>query len=134
RVERVAELDLAIVEDAAEAFGAPGVARVGIVSTFSFFPTKNVFALGDGGLVGANDDEVADRIQLLRFHGSREKKNFEAVGYNSRLDEIQAAGLRLFLGGPDGWNAARRGAATRYEELGPGAGREVPAGGGARGL
>jgi dTDP-4-amino-4,6-dideoxygalactose transaminase len=121
------ELDLPIVEDAAQAFGAPGVARVGIVSTFSFFPTKNVFALGDGGLVGSNDDEVADRIELLRFHGSREKKNFEAVGYNSRLDEIQAAVLRLFLGELDGWNRARREAAARYEELGLGEICELPA-------
>jgi dTDP-4-amino-4,6-dideoxygalactose transaminase len=123
----LADLDLPIVEDAAQAFGAPGVARVGVVSTFSFFPTKNVFALGDGGLVGANDEEVADRITLLRFHGSREKKNFEAVGYNSRLDEIQAAVLRLFLGELDGWNRARREAAARYEELGLGEICELPA-------
>jgi dTDP-4-amino-4,6-dideoxygalactose transaminase len=125
-LERLAELDLPIVEDAAQAFGAPGVARTGIVSTFSFFPTKNIFALGDGGLVGANDEEVADRIALLRFHGSREKKSFEAVGYNSRLDEIQAAVLRLFLGELDGWNGARREAAARYEELGLGEICEVP--------
>jgi dTDP-4-amino-4,6-dideoxygalactose transaminase len=121
------ELGLPIVEDAAQAFGAPGVARVGILSTFSFFPTKNVFALGDGGLVGANDEEVADRIALLRFHGSREKKNFEAVGYNSRLDELQAAVLRLFLGELDGWNRLRREAAARYEELGLGEICELPA-------
>jgi dTDP-4-amino-4,6-dideoxygalactose transaminase len=126
-LERLAELDVPIVEDAAQAFGAPGVARTGVVSTFSFFPTKNVFALGDGGLVGANDEEVADRIMLLRFHGSREKKNFEAVGYNSRLDEIQAAVLRLFLGELDGWNGARREAAARYEELGLGEICELPA-------
>jgi dTDP-4-amino-4,6-dideoxygalactose transaminase len=125
-LERLTELDLPIVEDAAQAFGAPGVAQVGIVSTFSFFPTKNVFALGDGGLIGANDEEVADRIALLRFHGSREKKNFEAVGYNSRLDEIQAAVLRLFLGELDGWNRARRDAAARYEELGLGEICELP--------
>ena len=125
-LERLAELELPIVEDAAQAFGAPGVARTGIVSTFSFFPTKNIFALGDGGLVGANDEEVADRIALLRFHGSREKKSFEAVGYNSRLDEIQAAVLRLFLGELDGWNGARREAAARYEELGLGEICELP--------
>ena len=125
-LDRLAELDVPIIEDAAQAFGAPGIARVGIVSTFSFFPTKNVFALGDGGLVGANDEEVADRVALLRFHGSREKKNFEAVGYNSRLDEIQAAVLRLFLGELDGWNGARREAAARYEELGLGEICELP--------
>jgi len=126
-LDRLAELDVPIVEDAAQAFGAPGVARAGIVSTFSFFPTKNIFALGDGGLVGANDEEVADRIALLRFHGSREKKNFEAVGYNSRLDELQAAVLRLFLGELDGWNGSRREAAARYEELGLGEICELPA-------
>ncbi len=123
---RLAELGVPIVEDAAQAFGAEGVARTGIVSTFSFFPTKNVFALGDGGLVGSNDEELADRITLLRFHGSREKKNFEAVGYNSRLDELQAAVLRLFLGELDGWNGARREAAARYEELGLGELCELP--------
>ncbi len=126
-LERLAELDVPIVEDAAQAFGAPGVARTGIVSTFSFFPTKNIFALGDGGLIGANDEELADRVALLRFHGSREKKNFEAVGYNSRLDELQAAVLRLFLGELDGWNGARREAAARYEELGLGEICELPA-------
>jgi dTDP-4-amino-4,6-dideoxygalactose transaminase len=93
----LAKLGVPILEDAAQAFGAEGVAKVGVVSTFSFFPTKNLFGLGDGGLVGANDEELADRIALLRFHGSREKKEFEAVGYNSRLDELQAAVLRLFL-------------------------------------
>jgi dTDP-4-amino-4,6-dideoxygalactose transaminase len=123
----LAELGVPIVEDAAQAFGAPEVARVGVVSTFSFFPTKNIFALGDGGLVGSIDEELADRITLLRFHGSREKKNFEAVGYNSRLDELQAAVLRLFLGELDGWNQSRRQAAARYEELGLGEICELPA-------
>jgi dTDP-4-amino-4,6-dideoxygalactose transaminase len=116
----LAELGLPIVEDAAQAFGAPGVATVGALSTFSFFPTKNLFALGDGGLVAATDEELADRVALLRFHGSREKVNFEAVGYNSRLDELQAAVLRLFLGELSGWNRQRREAAARYEELGLG--------------
>jgi dTDP-4-amino-4,6-dideoxygalactose transaminase len=116
----LAKLGIPIVEDAAQAFGAEGVATTGVLSTFSFFPTKNLFALGDGGLVAATDEELADRIALLRFHGSRQKKEFEAVGYNSRLDELQAAVLRLFLGEIDGWNRARREAAARYEELGLG--------------
>ncbi len=97
-LEGLTELGVPIVEDAAQAFGAEGVARTGVLSTFSFFPTKNLFGLGDGGLVAANDEALADRIALLRFHGSHEKKEFEAVGYNSRLDELQAAVLRLFLG------------------------------------
>ena len=122
----LAELGVPIVEDAAQAFGAEGAARTGVVSTFSFFPTKNLFALGDAGLVAANDEELADRIALLRFHGSREKKDFEAVGYNSRLDELQAAVLRLFLGELDGWNRGRREAAARYEQLGLGELCELP--------
>jgi dTDP-4-amino-4,6-dideoxygalactose transaminase len=121
------ELGIPIVEDAAQAFGAEGVAKVGALSTFSFFPTKNLFALGDGGLVAATDEELAERVKLLRFHGSKEKKNFEAVGYNSRLDEVQAAVLRLFLGEISGWNDARREAAARYEELGLGELCELPA-------
>ncbi len=122
----LAKLDVPIIEDAAQAFGADGVATTGVLSTFSFFPTKNLFALGDGGLVAATDEELADRIALLRFHGSRQKKEFEAVGYNSRLDELQAAVLRLFLGELDGWNGARREAAARYEELGLGELCELP--------
>jgi dTDP-4-amino-4,6-dideoxygalactose transaminase len=123
----LAKLGVPILEDAAQAFGADGVATVGAVSTFSFFPTKNLFALGDAGLVAATDDELADRVALLRFHGSRAKKEFEAVGYNSRLDELQAAVLRLFLRELDGWNEARRQAAARYEELGLGELCELPA-------
>jgi dTDP-4-amino-4,6-dideoxygalactose transaminase len=122
----LAELGIPIIEDAAQAFGAEGAGQVGVLSTFSFFPTKNLFALGDGGLVASNDETLADRIALLRFHGSREKKDFEAVGYNSRLDELQAAVLRLFLGELDGWNRARREAVVRYEELGLGELCELP--------
>src|SRR4051794_18769753 len=125
-LERLAELDLPILEDAAQAFGAEGVARTGVLSTFSFYPSKNLFALGDAGLVAANDEELADRVALLRFHGSREKRDFQAVGYNSRLDELQAAVLRLFLGEIDGWNRARREAAARYEQLGLGEICELP--------
>ena len=123
----LAKLEVPIIEDAAQAFGAEGVATTGVLSTFSFFPTKNLFALGDGGLVAATDEELADRIALLRFHGSRQKTEFEAVGYNSRLDELQAAVLRLFLGELEGWNGARREAAARYEELGLGELCELPA-------
>jgi dTDP-4-amino-4,6-dideoxygalactose transaminase len=126
-LQGLAEHGVPILEDAAQAFGAEGVAQVGALSTFSFFPTKNLFALGDGGLVAGTDEELADRVTLLRFHGSRDKKDFEAVGYNSRLDELQAAVLRLFLDEIDGWNAARRAAAARYEELGLGELCELPA-------
>jgi dTDP-4-amino-4,6-dideoxygalactose transaminase len=124
-VEELREFGLPIVEDAAQAFGAAGIAT-SIVSTFSFFPTKNLFALGDGGLVAVNDPEVADRIRMLRFHGSKAKKDFELIGYNSRLDALQAAMLRIFLPHLDGWNASRREAAARYEELGLGEIAELP--------
>jgi dTDP-4-amino-4,6-dideoxygalactose transaminase len=124
----VAELrrfGLPIVEDAAQAFGAPGIAT-SIASTFSFFPTKNLFALGDGGLVAVNDAGLAERLRLLRFHGSRAKKEFELIGYNSRLDAVQAAMLRVFLPHLDGWNRLRREAAERYAELGLGELVELP--------
>jgi dTDP-4-amino-4,6-dideoxygalactose transaminase len=119
-------LGVPIIEDAAQAFGAHGVATTGVASTFSFFPTKNLFGLGDGGLVAATDEELADRVRMLRFHGSRDKKTFTYVGTNSRLDELQAAALRLFLGELDGWNRARREAAARYAELGLGEFCELP--------
>ena len=116
----LAALGLPLVEDAAQAFGAEGVATTGVCSTFSFFPTKNLFALGDGGLVTSLDDDVAERVRMLRFHGSRDKVTFELIGTNSRLDAIQAAALRVFLPRLTGWNAARREAAARYAELGLG--------------
>jgi len=122
----LAELGLPIVEDAAQAFGSPVIATTGILSTFSFYPTKNLFGLGDGGLIASNDAELTERIRMLRFHGSKAKKTFEYVGYNSRLDEIQAAALRIFLRELDGWTRERREAADRYRELGLGEVVETP--------
>jgi dTDP-4-amino-4,6-dideoxygalactose transaminase len=122
----LAKLGLPLVEDAAQAFGSPDIARVGVASTFSFYPTKNLFGLGDGGLVAVDDEELAERIRMLRFHGSKAKRVFEYVGTNSRLDEIQAAALRIFLRELDGWTALRRDAAERYRELGLGDACEVP--------
>jgi dTDP-4-amino-4,6-dideoxygalactose transaminase len=122
--------EIPVLEDAAQAFGARlGDRRAGAIgraATFSFFPTKNLFALGDGGLVATGDADLADRVRLLRFHGSRDKQTFEVAGYNSRLDEVQAAILRIFLRELDGWNDARREAAARYEELGLGEVCELP--------
>jgi dTDP-4-amino-4,6-dideoxygalactose transaminase len=122
----LAALGLPLLEDAAQAFGAPGIATTGVCSTFSFFPTKNLFALGDGGLVTCTDTAVADTVRKLRFHGSRDKRTFELVGANSRLDAIQAAALRVFLPHLAGWNRARREAAARYAELGLGDVVELP--------
>jgi dTDP-4-amino-4,6-dideoxygalactose transaminase len=123
----LASLGVPLLEDAAQAFGAEGVATTGVCSTFSFFPTKNLFALGDGGLVACMDDAVAETIRRLRFHGSRDKQTFELIGANSRLDAVQAAMLRVFLPQLPGWNTARREAAARYAELGLGDAVELPA-------
>ncbi len=122
---------VALIEDAAQAFGAAvdgrGAGSFGDLATFSFFPTKNFPALGDAGMVVSTSAELAEQVRLLRFHGSREKRRFELVGTNSRMDEIQAAILRRFLPEVAGWNAARRAAAARYRELGLGDLVELPA-------
>jgi dTDP-4-amino-4,6-dideoxygalactose transaminase len=125
-MDELLELGLPVIEDAAQAFGSPGVAQKGTISTFSFFPTKNLFCIGDGGLVAGNDEALLERVRVLAFHGSRDKVDFDFVGYNSRLDELQAAFLRIFLKQLDGWTAGRREAAARYAELGLGDLVELP--------
>src|SRR6266446_5836323 len=125
-LDALSQLGLPLIEDAAQAFGAPGVAQHGVFSTYSFFPTKNLFCLGDGGLVVSNDEALAERLRVLAFHGSRDKVDFDFVGYNSRLDELQASFLRLFLIHLDEWNRGRREAAARYAELGLGELVELP--------
>jgi dTDP-4-amino-4,6-dideoxygalactose transaminase len=125
-VAELTRLGVPVIEDAAQAFGSPEIARTGVASTFSFYPTKNLFALGDGGLVSTDDQALAERVRMLRFHGSRDKVDFELLGYNSRLDEVQAAVLRLFLAELDGWILQRREAAARYAELGLGAACDLP--------
>jgi dTDP-4-amino-4,6-dideoxygalactose transaminase len=125
-IEELSRLGVPVIEDAAQAFGSPGIAT-SVVSTFSFFPSKNLFALGDGGLIAVNDAELAERIRMLQFHGSKAKKTFEYIGYNSRLDAIQAAFLRLFLRRLDEWTRLRREAAARYGELGLGEIAQLPA-------
>ncbi|MDX6487090.1 MAG: hypothetical protein QOF43_2243 [Gaiellaceae bacterium] len=119
-MDDIMQLGLPVIEDAAQAFGAPGVAEQSLVSTYSFFPTKNLFCLGDGGLVATSDENLADRVKVLAFHGSRDKTEFDFVGYNSRLDELQAGFLRIFLTHLDEWNRGRREVAARYAELGLG--------------
>jgi dTDP-4-amino-4,6-dideoxygalactose transaminase len=119
-----AELGLPVIEDAAQAAGTRLDGRragtLSKLSTFSFYPSKNLGGFGDGGAVVTDDDEIAERVRLLRFHGSRDKVTYEAVGYNSRLDELQAALLRVLLGELDGWCDGRRTAARRYAEAGLG--------------
>jgi dTDP-4-amino-4,6-dideoxygalactose transaminase len=126
RTAELVDLGLPVIEDAAQAFGAPGVAQLGVAATYSFYPTKNLFCLGDGGLVATNDEQLAERVNMLAFHGSRDKTDFFFVGYNSRLDELQAGMLRIFLTHLDEWNRGRREAAARYAELGLGELVELP--------
>ena len=113
---------IAIVEDAAQAAGARLGGRragsLGDAATFSFFPSKNLFCLGDGGAIATDDDEVAERARTLRFHGSRDKSTFTEVGWNSRLDALQAAVLRVGLGRLDDWSRRRRELAAAYEQAG----------------
>jgi dTDP-3-amino-3,4,6-trideoxy-alpha-D-glucose transaminase len=121
-VPELRELGVPVLEDAAQAAGAAlkgdKAGALGDAATFSFFPSKNLPCLGDGGAVVTNDDETAERVRRLRFHGSEDKVTFVEVGYNSRLDELQAAALRVLLPELDGWNARRRAAADAYEREG----------------
>ncbi len=116
------ELGLPVLEDAAQAAGASLDGRragsLADVATFSFYPSKNLGAFGDGGAITTDDDQIAELARALRFHGSRDKQTFEYVGYNSRLDELQAAILRVMLPELDGWCDGRRAAARAYSETG----------------
>ena len=115
---------LLLLEDAAQAAGARldgrRVGALGDAATFSFFPSKNLFCLGDGGAVATSDPGVAERARLLRLHGSRDKTRYEQVGYNSRLDALQAAALRVALPRLEGWTAGRRALWEAYLEQGLG--------------
>ena len=129
-VPELGELGPPVIEDAAQAAGASlngaKAGALGAAATFSFFPSKNLPCLGDGGAIVTDDAELAERARILRFHGSKDKRTFTEVGYNSRLDELQAAVLRLLLPELDGWNAARRGVAAAYERAGLGAHVTLP--------
>ncbi|MDS4018974.1 MAG: DegT/DnrJ/EryC1/StrS family aminotransferase [Candidatus Competibacter sp.] len=111
---------LKVIEDAAQAHGARYKGRrvggLGDAAGFSFYPGKNLGALGDGGAVVTNDAELADRVRVLRNYGSRIKYHNEVKGFNSRLDELQAALLRAKLPVLDEWNARRRDVAARYRD------------------
>jgi dTDP-4-amino-4,6-dideoxygalactose transaminase len=111
---------LKVIEDNAQAFGAEydgdKTGSLGDVGCLSFFPSKNLGAFGDGGMVVTNDSEVAERVRMLRTHGWRQKYCPEMVGYNSRLDELQAAILRVKLRHLDAWNGRRRYLAEQYTE------------------
>ena len=129
-VGELMDLGLPVLEDAAQAAGAvldgKRAGSLGQAGTFSFFPSKNLPCLGDGGAIVTDDDHVAQRARRLRFHGSDDKHTFVETGYNSRLDELQAAVLRVLLPELDGWNAARRAAAAAYEKAGLGEHVDLP--------
>jgi dTDP-4-amino-4,6-dideoxygalactose transaminase len=115
---------------------SPATARpgaLGTAATFSFFPSKNLGGFGDGGAITTSDAGIAERARTLRFHGSHDKVTYDQVGYNSRLDELQAAILRVQLPHLDTWADARRAAGVHYQQAGlgelvtlpvPGAGAE----------
>lgn len=112
---------LKVIEDCAQSFGARYRGRqtgaIGDLGAFSFFPSKNLGAYGDGGLITTNDDAVAELARMLRAHGSKKKYHNELLGYNSRLDSLQAAILRVKLPHIDAWNEQRREVAQRYNAL-----------------
>jgi dTDP-4-amino-4,6-dideoxygalactose transaminase len=123
-VPEIKRLGLPVLEDAAQAAGAclpdGRAGAFGDVATLSFYPSKNLPGLGDGGAIMTDDEGIAERAKTLRFHGSRDKQTFDDVGYNSRLDELQAAILRLLLPHLDEWSAGRRDAALSYARAGLG--------------
>lgn len=110
-----------VVEDAAQAIGAryagKPVGGIGLCGCFSFFPSKNLGAAGDGGLLTTNDANFADKLRMLRNHGGRSKYESELIGMNSRLDALQAAILRVKLRYVDSWSEGRRRNAERYAKL-----------------
>ena len=120
-LEIARQYDLKVVEDAAQAMGTKykgqKVGSFGEFGCFSFFPTKNLGAFGDGGLVVTQDDELAGKVRMLRAHGSKPKYYHHLVGTNSRLDAIQAAILRVKLPHLDKWIEARRNIANIYDSL-----------------
>ena len=121
---------LKVIEDNAQAFGSTYRGRktgsIGDIGCLSFFPTKNLGAYGDGGMVVTNDAALAERMRMLRTHGWKRKYYSEEVGYNSRLDAMQAAILQAKLPHVDGWNAKRREIARRYGDQLAGSGVTIP--------
>ncbi|MEI7692033.1 MAG: DegT/DnrJ/EryC1/StrS family aminotransferase, partial [Actinomycetes bacterium] len=100
-VSEIEALGVPVVEDCAQAAGSVGPdgrpGALGAIASHSFYPSKNLGAFGDGGAITTSDKELAERVRMLRFHGSRDRVSYEEVGFNSRLDEIQAAVLRVML-------------------------------------
>ncbi|WP_273248091.1 DegT/DnrJ/EryC1/StrS family aminotransferase, partial [Limnospira indica] len=112
---------LRVIEDCAQSFGArydgQAVGTMGDVGAFSFFPSKNLGGYGDGGMIVTDDEQIAEVAGMLRVHGAKKKYHNEVLGYNSRLDTIQAAILRVKLQYIDKWNQGRRRVAAVYNRL-----------------
>jgi dTDP-3-amino-3,4,6-trideoxy-alpha-D-glucose transaminase len=123
-VRDIEALGVPVVEDAAQAIGSIGpdgrAGALGTIATLSFYPSKNLGAFGDGGAVTTADAVLAERVRMLRFHGSRDRVTYEQVGYNSRLDELQAAILRVQLPELERWAAHRHGVGESYAQAGLG--------------
>jgi dTDP-3-amino-3,4,6-trideoxy-alpha-D-glucose transaminase len=129
-IDELRELGHPIIEDAAQAAGSTyngaRAGTLGDVATFSFFPSKNFACIGDGGAVVTNDHELEAVARRLRFHGSVDKQTHTEIGWNSRLDAIQAGVLRVLLPELEGWSQARRTAGELYEQAGLGELVELP--------
>jgi len=123
-VAEIEALGVPVLEDAAQAAGSTSAAgrpgALGRAATFSFFPSKNLACFGDGGIITTADEAIAERARALRLHGSRDKLTHQQVGYNSRLDELQAAILRVQLPHLDRWAQGRLRAGELYEREGLG--------------
>src|SRR5438874_921913 len=115
------ELNVPVIEDAAQAFGAgwrgQRAGSLGAAAALSFYPTKNLSAMGDAGCVTTSDTARAERMRRLRNHGSVSRYFHEEIGWNCRLDGMQAAVLRVKLRHVEEWNAARRSVAANYDRL-----------------
>jgi dTDP-4-amino-4,6-dideoxygalactose transaminase len=113
--------NIAVIEDSAQSIGATYEGKqtgsMGLFGCFSFFPSKNLGCAGDGGLISTTDPKIADKLKLLRAHGSRKKYQYEIIGTNSRLDALQAAILRVKLKHLDSWAKARQRHAASYRVL-----------------
>jgi dTDP-4-amino-4,6-dideoxygalactose transaminase len=125
--EMAKEWGAALIEDAAQAIGAEDArgrraGSIGQMGCLSFFPTKNLGGFGDGGMVTAKDAKTAGRLRMLRVHGSKERYRHELIGFNARLDALQAAVLRVKLNYLDAWTAGRQSNARLYDEAFKGAG------------
>ena len=120
-MEIAREKKLRVIEDCAQALGAEykgkKVSAIGDVGCLSFFPSKNLGAYGDGGMVVTNSEEIAEKVRMLRVHGAKEPYKYVLDGFNSRLDELQAAILRVKLRHLDKWIGLRRVKALVYDEL-----------------